>query len=166
VLLRWRSISYNKGPSRHKNTILGLTSSETEALFNGATTNFIIKGKKLKLWLRCLCAVYVQRHSLFFLRIFLLGTKCFGWTGHLQVYRLLMVKDSAAHCNAVFFPPIVVSPVILVTWVTISFSWVSLCCTWLLLILFCLLWLPWMFLLGREFCYVLVGYDSRCRPCA
>jgi hypothetical protein len=34
------------------------------------------------------CVVYVQRRSLFFLRIPLLDTTCFGLTGHLQVYRL------------------------------------------------------------------------------
>jgi hypothetical protein len=45
----------------------------------------------------------VQRCSLFFLPVPLLNTTCFGLPGHLQV---VVVKDSAAHCNAVFFPPI------------------------------------------------------------
>jgi hypothetical protein len=50
----------------------------------------------------------VQRRSLFFLRIPLLDTTCFDLTGYLQV-QVVMVKDSAAHCNAVFSPPIVVA---------------------------------------------------------
>jgi hypothetical protein len=42
--------------------------------------------------------------------------------------QVVMVKGSAAHCNAVFFPPIVVASGYLV-------MWVSLGCTWLLLVL-------------------------------
>jgi hypothetical protein len=42
-----------------------------------------------------------------------------------------MVKDSAAHCNVVFFPPIIVPLVILVMWITISFIWMgNLVCKW------------------------------------
>jgi hypothetical protein len=37
-------------------------------------------------------AVYMQRRSLFFLRIPLLDTTYFGLTGHLQVYRLLWLR--------------------------------------------------------------------------
>jgi hypothetical protein len=40
--------------------------------------------------------------------------------------QVVMVKDSAAHCNAVFFPPIVVA--------SGYFGYVG--CTWLLLVLF------------------------------
>jgi hypothetical protein len=43
--------------------------------------------------------------------------------------RVIMVKDSAAHCDAVFFPPIVVA--------SGYFGYVG--CTWLLLVLFGLL---------------------------
>jgi hypothetical protein len=74
----------------------------------------------------------VQRRSLFFLRIILLDTSCFGLTGHLRV-QAVMADDSAAHRNAVIFPPTVVASDILVMWFTISFIWVSLGCTWLLL---------------------------------
>jgi hypothetical protein len=41
------------------------------------------------------------------------------------------VKDSTAHCSAVFFLPIVVVSGYLVMWVTVSFIWVSVGCTWL-----------------------------------
>jgi hypothetical protein len=35
--------------------------------------------------------------------------------------QVVMVKDSAAHCNAVYSPPILVACGYLVMWVTISF---------------------------------------------
>jgi hypothetical protein len=38
------------------------------------------------------CAVQVQPRSLFFLRILLLDTTCFGRTGHLHVYRLSWLR--------------------------------------------------------------------------
>jgi heme exporter protein D len=44
--------------------------------------------------------------------------------------QVVMVKDSAAHCNAVFFPPIVVASGYF------GYVWVSLSCTWLLLVLY------------------------------
>jgi hypothetical protein len=43
--------------------------------------------------------------------------------------QVVMVKDSAAHCNTVIFPPSVVASVILVMWVAISFL-VSFGCPW------------------------------------
>jgi hypothetical protein len=46
------------------------------------------------------------------------------------------IKDSAAHCKALFFPLIVVASGYLVRWIIISFIWVSLGCT---LVLFGLL---------------------------
>jgi hypothetical protein len=46
--------------------------------------------------------------------------------------QVVMVKDSAAHSNALFCPPTLVASGYLVMWVTINFIWVSLCCTWLL----------------------------------
>jgi hypothetical protein len=54
-----------------------------------------------------------------------------------------MVKDSAAHCNAGFFSPVLVDLVILVSclglyMVAFGFVW------------FCWLWLPGVFLLGRQ----------------
>jgi hypothetical protein len=70
------------------------------------------------------CAVCVQRHSQFFLRIPLLDTKCVGLTGHLQVYRLLWLRILLLTVMRVFFPPIVVACGYLVMWVTISFIWV------------------------------------------
>jgi hypothetical protein len=51
--------------------------------------------------------------------------------------QVVKVKESAAQCNVVFFPPIVVASGYLVMWVT--HIWVSLGCTWLLLVLFGLL---------------------------
>jgi hypothetical protein len=50
------------------------------------------EGKSEYKTLVCFCAVYVQRRSLFFLRIPLLDTTCFGVTGHLQVYRLVWLR--------------------------------------------------------------------------
>jgi hypothetical protein len=50
----------------------------------------------------------VQCHSLSFLHIPVLDTTCFGLTPSSGV-RVVMVKDSAVRCNAVFFPPIVVA---------------------------------------------------------
>jgi hypothetical protein len=52
-----------------------------------------------------------------------------------------MAKSSAAHCNAGFFPPIVVASGCFgyVGYHKLSFIWVSLGCTWLLLVLFGLL---------------------------
>jgi hypothetical protein len=79
------------------------------------------------------CAVYVQRHSLFFLRTPLLDTTCFGLTGHLQVYRLLWLTILLLPVIRVSFLLLQLPLVILVMWVTISFIWVSVGCTWLLL---------------------------------
>jgi hypothetical protein len=45
-------------------------------------------------------------------------------------------NDSAAHCNAVFFPPIALASGYSGYVVTTSFIWVSLGCTWVLLVLF------------------------------
>jgi hypothetical protein len=39
----------------------------------------------------------------------LLDTTCFGLMWPSSGVQVVMVKDSAAHCNAVFFPPIVVA---------------------------------------------------------
>jgi hypothetical protein len=58
----------------------------------------------------------------------------YSFIGHYRFQRnwpssgvlVVVVKDYAAHCNAVFFPPIVVASVILVMWVTITFIYVSL----------------------------------------
>jgi hypothetical protein len=57
--------------------------------------------------------------------------------------QVVMVKDSAAHCNAVFFPPTVVPLVILVMWrtsVLFGCPWVACGCFWLCVV--CWLWLP------------------------
>jgi hypothetical protein len=55
-------------------------------------------------WLMSFCAVCVQRRSLFLLRILY-------WTLHVSAcpssgVQVITVKGSAAHCHAVFFPPI------------------------------------------------------------
>jgi hypothetical protein len=71
----------------------------------------------------------------------------YSFTGHYMFrsnwpssgVQVVMVKDSAAHFIAVFFPPIVVVSGYLVMCVTVSFIWVFLGCTWLLLVLFGLL---------------------------
>lgn len=54
-------------------------------------------------------------------------TACFGLNDNLQVYRLLMVKDSAAPCNAVFFLPILVAS---------GYFWLG----WLLVVAFGFVW--------------------------
>jgi hypothetical protein len=61
----------------------GATSQKT-AFFNGIL-NF--HNRYISAWR--FCAVYVQHRSLFFLRIPLLDTTCFGLTGHLQVCRYI-----------------------------------------------------------------------------
>jgi hypothetical protein len=73
---------------------------------------------------------------LFFLRISLLDTTCFGLK--MAIFRYTCYY--AVHCNAVFFHPIVVASGYYFGYmVTISFIWLFLGCTWLLLVLFGLL---------------------------
>jgi hypothetical protein len=35
--------------------------------------------------------------------VFFIVTTCFGLTGHLRVVRVVVIKESTAHCNAVLF---------------------------------------------------------------
>jgi hypothetical protein len=51
----------------------------------------------------------VHRCSLFLLRIPSLDTACSGLTWPSSGVEVVMVKDSATHCNSVFFPPTVVA---------------------------------------------------------
>jgi hypothetical protein len=53
--------------------------------------------------------------------------------------QVVMVKDSAAHCNVVFFPSTDVASGYLVMWVTISFYLGVFGLPWLILVLFGLL---------------------------
>jgi hypothetical protein len=140
------------------------------------------------IWLWSFCAVFVQRRSLFFLHIPSLDTTCFGLTGQLQVYRLLWLRILLLTEMRFSFLVLLLPLVILVMWVTINFicpfvardcfaiMWNALC--WSLLryicifnyciydITYCFVWFCWlllprMFLLGREFCFVLVGHYNR-----
>jgi hypothetical protein len=51
----------------------------------------------------------MERRSLFFLRISLFGHYMFRPNLPSSNVQVFMVKDSAAHCNEVLFPPIVVA---------------------------------------------------------
>jgi hypothetical protein len=46
-------------------------------------------------------AVYVQRRLIFSCRLLFIVCLCFGLTGHHQMYRSVVMNESAAHCNAV-----------------------------------------------------------------
>jgi hypothetical protein len=102
----------------------------------------------LELFLPSICNV---GHYSFFVFLYCTLHVSAGLTGHLQVYRLLWSRILLLTVIRLSF-----LLVILVMWVTISFIWVSLGCKWLFWLL-----LPWIFVLGREFCCMLAGHHSR-----
>jgi hypothetical protein len=59
---------------------------------------------------------YVQHRSLFFLCMFWPNWPSSG-------VQVVMVKDSAVHCNAVFFPPVLVASGYLVMGVLVIWLW-------------------------------------------
>jgi hypothetical protein len=69
----------------------------------------------------------VQHHSQFFLSYSFVRHYMFWPNWPSSGVQVVMVKDSAAHCNVFFFPSSVVASGYLVMWVSMGCMWLLFC---------------------------------------